>query len=60
MVVHNYNLSIWEAEAGRSKVSGQSRLHSETLSQQNQRRKSSHCHLDAMVCVSAKREVMQF
>jgi hypothetical protein len=33
MVVHPYNLSIWEAEAGESQVKAQPELHSETLSQ---------------------------
>jgi hypothetical protein len=32
MVLHTYNPSTWEAEAGRLRVQGQPGLHSETLS----------------------------
>jgi hypothetical protein len=44
MVVHTFNLSTQEAEAGGSQVGGQSGLHSKTLSQKTnkQTKKSKH------------------
>jgi hypothetical protein len=40
MVVHVYNPSPWEAETGRSPVSGQPGLHSKTLFQNKQQQKA--------------------
>jgi hypothetical protein len=38
MMVHAYNPSMWETEAGGSWVQGQLGLHSETLSQKKKRK----------------------
>jgi hypothetical protein len=42
MVIHAYNLSTWEAEAGGPQVQGQFGLHSKILSQ---KKKLSKIHL---------------
>jgi hypothetical protein len=39
MVVHTFNFSTWETEAGGSQVQGQSGVHSKTLSQNKQKNK---------------------
>jgi hypothetical protein len=39
MVVHAFNPSTWEAEAGGSRVPGQPELYSKTLSQKKKKKK---------------------
>lgn len=55
-VAHTYNPSIWEAEAGRSRIQSQNKLHLEICLSLFSPREKTHTKKKGNICPSSKME----